>query len=452
MALDVLPPTRVDLKRTWDFSSGILRCTDPVNNTDVVNKQFLSSYSPSISTTDDVPEGSTNLYYTDLRAVNAIKSDTDWNATDWDTAYGWGDHASAGYLTTETDPVVGAINGIVKADGAGNISQAIAGTDYLATGGWYDTTQNTINLSDFNDDLSYEAPLTFGTGLTRTGDTVNCDITQYTDSDAVSAIKADIDWNATDWDLAYGWGNHADEGYLTDAPIDTKYYARKDGAWEEIVGGTTTWGAITGTQSDVNVSGFTNDAGYITDLTSFTTDNLVEGLTNKYFPGFSDLLTDYAFTDNSSDWDTAYGWGDHSLAGYLTTETDPVFTAWLATVNPTNWDTAYGWGDHSTEGYLVASADELIFKTTATLNLYVDETGNDTTGDGSVGNPYRQITRALEDVKEQMVHTVNIFVNGTTFNATTITKQGFPNSTIKLNIKGSVNELTAELSNTGTDS
>ncbi len=39
------------------------------------------------------------------------------------------------YLTsyTETDPVVGAINGIVKADGAGNISAAVAGTDYLSS-------------------------------------------------------------------------------------------------------------------------------------------------------------------------------------------------------------------------------------------------------------------------------------------------------------------------------
>ena len=34
---------------------------------------------------------------------------------------------------TETDPVVGAITGIIKADGAGNISAAVAGTDYLAT-------------------------------------------------------------------------------------------------------------------------------------------------------------------------------------------------------------------------------------------------------------------------------------------------------------------------------
>lgn len=36
---------------------------------------------------------------------------------------------------SESDPIVGAITGIVKADGAGNISAATAGTDYYAPGG-----------------------------------------------------------------------------------------------------------------------------------------------------------------------------------------------------------------------------------------------------------------------------------------------------------------------------
>jgi hypothetical protein len=59
-----------------------------------------------------------------------------------------------------------------------------------------------------------------------------------------------------------------------------------------------------------------------------------------------------------SNWDTAYSWGDHSLEGYLTsyTETDPVFTAspanGITATNISNWNTAYGWGDHSTEGYI----------------------------------------------------------------------------------------------------
>lgn len=45
---------------------------------------------------------------------------------------------------------------------------------------------------------------------------------------------------------------------------------------------------------------------------------------------------------------------------YLTTETDPVFSASeaasITSTDTTNWDTAYGWGDHSTEGYLTVAA------------------------------------------------------------------------------------------------
>ena len=37
------------------------------------------------------------------------------------------------YLTAETDPIVGAVTGLVKSDGAGNISAAVAGTDYLVS-------------------------------------------------------------------------------------------------------------------------------------------------------------------------------------------------------------------------------------------------------------------------------------------------------------------------------
>ena len=46
------------------------------------------------------------------------------------------------------------------------------------------------------------------------------------------------------------------------------------------------------------------------------------------------------------------------LSGYLTsyTETDPVFAASdaasVTAAKITNWDTAFGWGDHSTQGYI----------------------------------------------------------------------------------------------------
>lgn len=48
-----------------------------------------------------------------------------------------------------------------------------------------------------------------------------------------------------------------------------------------------------------------------------------------------------------------------NTGAYLTTETDPVFVAHPAYgingTNITNWDTAYGWGNHASAGYLTTS-------------------------------------------------------------------------------------------------
>ena len=51
------------------------------------------------------------------------------------------------------------------------------------------------------------------------------------------------------------------------------------------------------------------------------------------------------------------------LSGYLTAETDPVFTAsganGITLADRANWSTAYGWGDHSTQSYLVLGSTAL---------------------------------------------------------------------------------------------
>lgn len=79
-------------------------------------------------------------------------------------------------------------------------------------------------------------------------------------------------------------------------------------------------------------------------------------------------------SSNISNWDTAYGWGNHASAGYLTTETshadvvvDGDFTSSglmkrgassgtysIVTDNSNNWNTAYGWGNHASAGYLTS--------------------------------------------------------------------------------------------------
>lgn len=73
-------------------------------------------------------------------------------------------------------------------------------------------------------------------------------------------------------------------------------------------------------------------------------------------------------TTKIEQWDTAYGWGDHSTVGYSTigyVDTQiglNTFTGTASTITSVdldNWNTAYGWGDHSVEGYLTTESDTL---------------------------------------------------------------------------------------------
>ena len=84
-------------------------------------------------------------------------------------------------------------------------------------------------------------------------------------------------------------------------------------------------------------------------------------------------------TSDITNWNTAYGWGDHSAAGYLTSETDPTFTASAAysitTADITNWNTSYGWGDHASVGYLTAETDP-IFTASDAASITATDIGN----------------------------------------------------------------------------
>jgi len=74
----------------------------------------------------------------------------------------------SGYLTsyTETDPVVGAVTGLVKADGAGNISAAVAGTDYLTGSSTNTLTNKSGNISQWTNDSGYLTSFTETNDLT----------------------------------------------------------------------------------------------------------------------------------------------------------------------------------------------------------------------------------------------------------------------------------------------
>jgi hypothetical protein len=118
--------------------------------------------------------------------------------------------------------------------------------------------------------------------------------------------------NSTNWNTAYGWGNHASAGYLTSE---------------------TYTGTVTSVAQTVP-TGFTITGSPIT--TSGT-------LAIAFDTGYS--LPTNASQNN---WDTAYGWGDHSVAGYTSYANSDV-DAHLNQSNPTSgyvlsWNgTDYAW-------------------------------------------------------------------------------------------------------------
>ena len=150
---------------------------------------------------------------------------------------------------------------------------------------------------------------TFG-GVTWTWDGTTWKVLgrfQFTSSETdpvftASPANSILTQNITNWNTAYGWGDHSVAGYLSSL------------------------GSIAG-HTDVNLATLQD----------------------------SQLLK---YSVANARWEN---WTPNYLTSY--TETDPVFTASAAGgitgTNIANWNTAYGWGDHGAAGYLTAEADTL---------------------------------------------------------------------------------------------
>ena len=182
--------------------------------------------------------------------------------------------------------------------------------------------------------------------------------TNFTETDPffVSSPSSGI-WSSDifNWNTAFGWGNHANEGYLK----------------------------------------------------SFTESD----------PLFLFHPAHGVTSENINNWNTTFGWGNHADAGYLKsfTELDPVFIAHpvsnITSENISNWNTAFSWGNHAGLyrhiSYVPAWSeiiDKPSFSTVATSGSYNDladkptidgsETivlaGNNVTvtGEGTTTNPY----------------------------------------------------------------
>ena len=254
-------------------------------------------------------------------------------------------------------------NGFVVQDG-----QISIGSNTMTTLGWEPGTgtvlrhMETLPLRIITTNSQLEINSEFNTYIQYN------DVTKFTVTAAGVTVSGDLDVTGN---VNTNLGDLADVD-LSAAAQDGQVikYEASTGLWKaanDLQGNQETGISLTDLSVNVNPVGTSNLTYNSTDgVFTYTPPNLNDRLSDSEFASAGLMTTDGAgtysiTTNNSSDWDTAFGWGDHAQAGYLTsyTETDPVFTAspagGILLQNITNWNTAYGWGDHGAAGYVTTT-------------------------------------------------------------------------------------------------
>jgi hypothetical protein len=231
----------------------------------------------------------------------------------------------------------GIITAIGFSGGAGgvNVSGAITATSFSGDGSGL-TGISTFS-GDYND-LTNQPSIPSISGLASEG---------YVDS-ATS--------NSANWDTAYSWGNHATAGYLTTA------FAIND--LSDVNAGAPSTGQVlkwSGTEwqaaSDLTAAG----AGIgLSDLSVTITSPGISSLTYNNTTGvflFTPTnLSGYATTSSIVGFITSGALTGYATTGYVTTQIGlNTFTGAATTITSgqiSNWNTAYSWGNHASAGYL----------------------------------------------------------------------------------------------------
>lgn len=193
------------------------------------------------------------------------------NSTNWNTAYSWGNHALAGYLTT-----IGSIN---------------------------NATDVTINAAANNQLLRYN-------GTTSQWENWSPNyLSSYTETDPVFSNHPAFGVSTaliTQWGAAYNWGNHADAGYFTAVTLkaNADLNALKNvniNTNTLVTGNVLKWNGTNWTNlDDLSEGGNLNALSDVT-ITTPTTNQLLRYNGTEWVNWSPNFLTSIGSIDNASD-------------------------------------------------------------------------------------------------------------------------------------------------------
>jgi len=273
--------------------------------------------------TSDLSEG-TNLYYTDARFNTAFAAKSTSDLSEGTNLY-YTDTRVGSYLTTNSYATQSYVNTQVS-----NLVDSAP------------STLDTLNelAAALGDDANFSTTVTnsIATKLPLTGGTLTGALSGTSATFSGNVTGANL--NISNWDTAYGWGDHASGGYAADSAV------------MKLTGNQTISGTKTFDNGSIVISGTHGTISFM-DTTSGEDNFYLHANSNNFYVladrdatdaidgGYesphplqleADTNTAYVFGSalNIGNWDTAYGWGNHASAGYITsfditTQTDPKY-------------------------------------------------------------------------------------------------------------------------------
>jgi hypothetical protein len=269
------------------------------------------------------------------------------NEANWDTAYGWGNHAAVGYLTAEVDTLQtvtsrGATtsNNITFSDSVELRFGSLSGGDLIIT---HLSSSNNSLIRNRNSSGSFIID-------TATGSPIELRLSSGGEKMGVFNPNGSVELY---YDNEKKFETTTEGVTITGSTGNNNLQVDGDAL---VIGGLTAGG--------LSYPEVTGTAGQL--LTSDGAGNVVWGSSSG---GAGIALTDLSVTTNAAgtaalsynNISGVFTYTPPDLSGYLTsyTETDPVFSispaASISTNQINNWNSAYSWGDHSAQGYLTTA-------------------------------------------------------------------------------------------------